>query len=139
MKSFEYQVVPAPKKGEKSKGAKTPADRFALALTTLMNKMGVLGWEYIRSDILPCEERVGLTGSKSVYQNMLVFRRELHAEAVEMLEPTVLKKIENKDAPSDRLEPKISAIPAELFAETEADEPEDVGADPKHAAKAPVD
>lgn len=138
MKSFEYQVVPAPKKGEKSKGAKTSADRFAVALTAVMNKMGALGWEYIRSDTLPCEERVGLTGSKSVYQNMLVFRREFHAEAVEMLESTALRKTAIKDAPAARLEHKISPIPAELFADSEADEPEDIEVDPKPANAATV-
>ncbi len=133
MKSFEYQVIPAPKKGEKTKGAKTPADRFAVALTVLMNKMGALGWEYIRADTLPCEERVGLTGSKSVYQNMLVFRRELRAEAVDMLEPVAPKIGAVKEVPALRREPKISAIPAELFADTEADEPEDIEAEAKTA------
>jgi hypothetical protein len=137
MKSFEYKVVPAPKKGEKSNGAKTPADRFAVALTTLMNKMGALGWEYIRADTLPCEERVGLTGTKSVYQHMLVFRREFHAEAVEMLEPIGLKNTAIDDASAARPEPKISAIPAELFADSEPDEPEDVEVEPK-SARAPA-
>ncbi len=40
MQYFEYQVIPAPKKGEKAKGAKTTPDRFAVALTNLMNRMG---------------------------------------------------------------------------------------------------
>lgn len=133
MRSFEYQVIPAPKKGEKTKAAKTPADRFAVALTVLMNKMGVAGWEYIRADTLPCEERVGLTGTKSVYQNMLVFRRELRADAVEMLEPATLKKTPIKDGPPLRREPKVSPIPAELFEDTEADEPEDVDVQAKPA------
>jgi hypothetical protein len=133
MKCFEYQVVPAPKKGEKAKGAKTPADRFAVALTVLMNKMGVAGWEYIRADTLPCDERVGLTGSKTVYQHMLVFRRELHAEAVEMLEPSAPKKATAQNAPPILLEPKLSPIPAELFSDSEPDEPEDLKAQPKQA------
>jgi hypothetical protein len=127
MPHYEYQVVPAPKKGEKTKGAKTTAERFAVSLTTLMNKMGSAGWEYIRADTLPCEERVGLTGSKTAFQNMLVFRRELHAEAVEMLEPaTPIKTI-----PPLRREPKISPIPAELFAEPEPDDVEDLEDLPK--------
>jgi hypothetical protein len=75
MQRFEYKVVPAPKKGEKAKGAKTTADRFAVALTNVMNTLGAEGWDYVRADTLPCDERVGLTGTKSVFQNMLVFRR----------------------------------------------------------------
>lgn len=75
MQRYEYQVVPAPRRGEKSRGVKATEDRFALALTGLMNRMGAEGWDYVRADTLPCDERVGLTGSKTTFQNMLVFRR----------------------------------------------------------------
>ncbi len=77
MSCYEYRVVPAPRRGEKARGVKTTEERFALALTQMMNKLGREGWEYQRSDTLPVEERVGLTGSKTTYQNMLVFRRSL--------------------------------------------------------------
>jgi hypothetical protein len=77
MQAYEYQVIPAPRRGEKAKGARTTEERFALALTTLMNRLGAEGWEYVRADVLPCDERVGLTGSKTTFQNMLVFRRAL--------------------------------------------------------------
>jgi hypothetical protein len=46
-------------------------------LTNLMNEMGRDGWDYVRADTLPVDERVGLTGTKTTYQNMLVFRRPL--------------------------------------------------------------
>ena len=75
MQRFEFKVIPAPKRGEKARGVKTTEDRFALALTTLMNQLGAEGWDYVRADALPCEERVGLTGTKTTFQNMLVFRR----------------------------------------------------------------
>lgn len=81
MQRYEYKVVPAPRRGEKARGVKTTEDRFALALSGLMNRFGAEGWDYVRADALPCEERVGLTGTKTVYQNMLVFRRALAAEA----------------------------------------------------------
>jgi hypothetical protein len=77
MTQFEYKVVPAPMRGEKARGAKTTPDRFALALTTLMNDLGRDGWEYVRADTLPCEERVGFTGKQTTFQNMLVFKREI--------------------------------------------------------------
>lgn len=82
MAAFEYKVVPAPRQGEKARGVKTTADRFALTLTTLMNALGRDGWEYLRADTLPCEERVGFTGKQTAFQNMLVFRRALAAPAV---------------------------------------------------------
>lgn len=108
MKCFEYQVIPAPKKGEKAKWAKTTSERFGVALTNLMNRMGAEGWEYIRADTLPCEERVGLTGSKTAFQNMLVFRRDMLVEAVEMLESATRQKT----VPPLRREPTLSPLSA---------------------------
>ena len=88
MQRYEYRVVPAPRKGEKARGLKTVEERFAYALTAMMNKMGVEGWEYQRADALPCDERVGLTGTKTVFQNMLVFRRPAAEVACELVETT---------------------------------------------------
>ena len=66
--------------GEKARGVRTTEERFALALTHVMNDLGAEGWDYVRADALPCDERVGLTGSKTTFQNMLVFRRILEAD-----------------------------------------------------------
>ncbi len=73
--TFEYKIVPAPTRGLKSKGVKTAEDRFANALQTAINEWAADGWEYQRADTLPCEQREGLMGKTTVYQNMLVFRR----------------------------------------------------------------
>ncbi|WP_222611780.1 DUF4177 domain-containing protein [Shimia ponticola] len=72
---YEYKVVPAPVKGARARGVKGPRARFANALQTLMNDLGAEGWEYLRADTLPAEERQGLTSKVTVFQNMLVFRR----------------------------------------------------------------
>lgn len=90
MNRFEYKVIPAPKKGEKQRGLKTTVDRFAYTLTQVMNDLGRDGWEYIRADALPCDERVGLTGTKTTYQNMLVFRRVLTEDAALAAKPGAL-------------------------------------------------
>ena len=90
MQRFEYKVIPAPKRGEKARGVKTTEERFAYALTLLMNELGAEGWDYVRADALPCEERVGLTGTKTTFQNVLVFRR-------------VIGKAETEAAPASRL------------------------------------
>ena len=79
---YEYRVVPAPRRGEKARGVKTTEDRFAYALTTLMNEMAGAGWDYQRAESLPVDERAGLTGTKTTFQNMLVFRRSLSGSAV---------------------------------------------------------
>ena len=75
MQRFEYKVIPAPRRGEKGKGVKSVEDRFAYAMAHVMNDLGREGWEYLRADTLPCDERVGLTGTKTTYQSVLVFRR----------------------------------------------------------------
>lgn len=75
MPIYEFKVVPAPDKGEKAKGAKGTRERFAATLEALMNTLGREGWDYVRADVLPCEERSGLTGSTTTYHNLLVFRR----------------------------------------------------------------
>ncbi len=80
MTTYEYKVVPAPKRGLKAKGIKGNDARFANALQTVMNEYGADGWEYQRTDTLPAEERQGLTGRTTVFQNMLVFRRAIPAE-----------------------------------------------------------
>lgn len=103
MTRYEYKVVPAPTKGAKIKGVKTAEDRFAHALMDLMNDLGKKGWEYLRADTLPTNERAGLVGRTTKYQNMLVFRR-LHGQSasLDMLEA------------SAREEPALTAEPASL-------------------------
>lgn len=80
MQAFEYKVIPAPNKGKKAKGVKTPEDRFANGVETILNEMAAEGWEFQRAEMLPSEERAGLTGSKTNWRNLLVFRRALIAE-----------------------------------------------------------
>ena len=77
MAGYEYSVVPAPTKGVKAKGVKTPEERFAYALQTVMNEKGAEGWEYQRTDTLPAIERSGLTGSTTNWRHVLVFRRAI--------------------------------------------------------------
>ena len=77
MTSYEYQVIPAPRKGKKARGVKGSEARFALAIQDVLNQASEDGWEYLRTDTLPSEERSGLTGRATVYQNMLVFRRAI--------------------------------------------------------------
>ena len=83
MTRYEYKVVPAPSRGTKAKGVRSPEGRFAVTVETVLNEMGAQGWEYQRAELLPSEERSGLTGSTTNWRNVLVFRRALSAEAAE--------------------------------------------------------
>lgn len=75
MQMHEYLALPAPRRGQKVKGLKTPAERYAHELTTLLNDLATEGWEYWRSECLPSEERKGLTGTTVVQNHLLIFRR----------------------------------------------------------------
>ncbi|UWQ21064.1 DUF4177 domain-containing protein [Jannaschia sp. W003] len=75
LQTFEYRVVPAPRKGERARGVRSGEARFALAMTRLFNRMGREGWEFVRADTLPAEERVGLLAKELRYHTLLVFRR----------------------------------------------------------------
>ena len=79
MQYFEYKAIPAPTQGTKAKGVKSTEDRFALTITDTLNEMAVDGWDFVRAETLPCTERKGLTGSQTVYQNVLIFRRRAEA------------------------------------------------------------
>ncbi len=111
MQRFEFKVIPAPKRGEKARGVKTTEDRFALALTGLMNELGAEGWDYVRADALPCEERVGFTSTKTTYVNVLVFRR-LVVEDSEPVPAARLNRREEPEAAPPRLGPAEAPIPA---------------------------
>lgn len=76
MAEYEYKVVPAPAKGRKAPGVKGAEARFAHGLEAVMNEMASEGWEYMRADVLPSEERQGLASTQTVYRSVLVFRRE---------------------------------------------------------------
>lgn len=75
---YEYKVLPAPSKGRKARGLKGPQARFANAVEQEINALATEGWEYQRTDILPSEERQGLTSTKTVYRSLMVFRRDAH-------------------------------------------------------------
>lgn len=83
MHRYEYKVVPAPAKGTKAKGVKTPEGRFALTIEQLLNQMGSDGWEFQRAELLPSDERSGLTGSVQNWRNVLVFRRAVGTDATD--------------------------------------------------------
>lgn len=111
MQRFEYKVIPAPKRGEKARGVKTTEDRFALALTLLMNDLGAEGWDYVRADALPCEERSGFTGTKTTFQNMLVFRRVIGSDAAEDRPMARLLLQDAAAPPAPRLGPAGGPVP----------------------------
>ena len=111
MRKFEYKAVPAPVTGTKAKGVKTTEDRFALSMSDTLNEMAQDGWEYVRAETLPCEERKGLTGRETRYQNVLIFKRfqseplPLEGETVRIVSRPSPQIVEQPEAPSTDFDP----------------------------------
>jgi predicted component of type VI protein secretion system len=119
MSSYEYNVIPAPARAEKAKGARTGIDRFAATLSDVLNDMARDGWEYVRAETLPAEERSGLTSRSTVYHNVLIFRRALASDVgaaprIESrpAEPPAAPRIETDHA-APRIEANLAAPSAE--------------------------
>lgn len=138
MPTFEYQVVPAPRKGKSARKIRGPEAKFANTISVLMNEMAAEGWEYQRAETLPCEERKGLTGKTTKYHSMLVFRREIAVEeavvetpvVAAVAEPVVKEVVAAKEAaPKKRPEPVLSRTdgpaPEGFMGGDSADKPDD--------------
>ena len=110
MRKFEYKAVPAPTQGTKARGIKATEDRFALSLTDALNDMAAEGWEYVRAETLPCDERKGLTGSQKTYQNVLIFRR-LTVAPVDLPEPS--RPTSRPIEPTEPAAPRVVSRPPE--------------------------
>ncbi|MBY6058351.1 DUF4177 domain-containing protein [Leisingera daeponensis] len=109
MQAFEYKVVPAPAKGTKAKGVKTPEARFANSIEILLNEMAADGWEFQRAELLPSEERSGMMGSATNWRNVMVFRRPLAAKQAAQLpesgrkEPAAPSAVRHNETKTPRL------------------------------------
>lgn len=108
MQRYEYKVIASPRRGVKAKGAKTNRDRFANALSELMNAQARDGWEYQRAESLPSDEKPGLLkAAVEVYQSVLVFRREIVSASATAQTMVALRPLESER----RVEPLQRAEP----------------------------
>lgn len=94
MTSYEYRVVPAPDRAAKSR--KKGADPFAETLSVALNAESKDGWEFQRAETLPVREKTGLTGTRSAFRTLLIFRR---ATGIDDTQTTgeALKLLENRE------------------------------------------
>lgn len=96
MMQYDYKVIPAPRKGRKARGVKGVEERFSHTLQEVMNDLSAQGWEFLRSETLPSEERSGLTSSTTVFRTVLVFRRE-QAGDISDFAPELLEDHSDRD------------------------------------------
>lgn len=93
MAQFEYKVVPAPSKSLKNTGEASSEARFAATVAQSLNGEARQGWEFVRAETLPQDERSGLTGTVRVFRTVLIYRRPVQIneaqatrEALKLLE-----------------------------------------------------
>ena len=112
MPLYEYKVIPAPRKGERARGVRSAEARLARTLQAVMNEQADEGWEYQRSDTMPCEQRKGMVGRTMVDQTMLIFRRtvEVEAELGDMTESEADQPQPDGEGSHDRPEPRIEPL-----------------------------
>jgi hypothetical protein len=123
MPKYQYKVVPAPAKGTKAKGVKTVEGRFALSVEGTLNKMAAEGWEYLRAELLPSDERSGLTGSTTNWRNVLVFRRTADDD-IEELRPRLVHMPVAE--PEVQVDPPLTAGAGQMLKDNGVEETSDV-------------
>lgn len=75
---YEYKCVGAPEEPKRQRGVRGWSDRAALAMQECISAEAVDGWEYLRMDTLPVEEKDGFfSRARRVQRAVLVFRRRL--------------------------------------------------------------
>ncbi|MEM7733521.1 MAG: DUF4177 domain-containing protein [Pseudomonadota bacterium] len=103
---YEYKVVPTPAPPRKTPGVKGAEAKFAYGLEAAMNTYAADGWEYLRADILPSEERRGFRSTQTVYRTVLVFRRAIAAPISTGADDSAAQP-----APQPQPEPQIERAP----------------------------
>jgi hypothetical protein len=74
MRRYEYKVVPVPGRCA-AKGAEKGVDPAAFTVETMLNDLGLLGWEYLRTDRMTLQKG-GILGRSEVEREFLIFRRQ---------------------------------------------------------------
>ena len=133
MDQFEYKVIPAPRRSVRVKGAKGFDGKFAATLEKAINELAADGWQYLRAESLPADERHGITMRKTEsYQNVLVFCRP--ADATENAKPaTALLEDQSDDEAVDDAE---EGLVDEDNGEESSDTQDDAGDNPVKDKKA---
>jgi hypothetical protein len=90
--TVEYKCVGAPERPKRKRGQKTRSDRVAGAMQEIIEAEAKDGWEYLRTDLVPVEEKSGLFGRpREVHRAVMVFHRG-HGQVQPVLLPALAPK-----------------------------------------------
>lgn len=83
--TYQYKIIGAPERGLKKRGARSGSERIAAAMQEIIAEYALDGWEYMRTDMVPCVESGGLfSRSREVQRAVMVFRRDMRAQAQQL-------------------------------------------------------
>jgi hypothetical protein len=76
MPDFEFKTVAAPRRVKKVKGVKGRNESLAAMVEAIIHDESAGGWDYVRTDIFPIEEKPSWFSSHAeVHKGVMVFRR----------------------------------------------------------------
>lgn len=82
MTGYNYKTVAAPRRLKKVKGVKGQDELLAHSVEELIAVEAAQGWEYLRADTFPVEERGGMFSKPAVTERaVLVFRKPVAVQS----------------------------------------------------------
>lgn len=80
--AYEYKTVAGPDKGKRKARGRKVGERVAEAMEDIIREETAAGWDYLRTDVVPVEERASFfSRRRTIHCPVLVFRRQLGARA----------------------------------------------------------
>ena len=120
MTGYSYKTVAAPRRLKKVKGVKGQDALLAHSVEELIAVEAAQGWEYLRADTFPVEEKGGMFSKAVVTERaVLVFRKAL---AVQHVQPVAAQPVA-APAPATQPAPQPAA-PQPAPAQQQRTEPE---------------
>ncbi|SEA29932.1 hypothetical protein [Rubrimonas cliftonensis] len=113
MSEWIYACAPAPRRPKRQRGHKTPCDALAAAMEAAITERAALGWEYVRTDLVPMESRASLFGGLvETHQGVMVFRKRAAAAPAARLPAAPAAPGPRESGPLDPVAPEIPRLGA---------------------------
>lgn len=108
---YEYKSVGAPERLRHQPREGSASDALAKAVSEILRREAVEGWEYFGSELLPVSERRGLFGrTEDRHRTILVFRR---AKLKTIAQPAPRKTASSLFSRAKPAAPTLRALPEE--------------------------
>ncbi|MCY4207315.1 MAG: hypothetical protein OXD29_05105 [Roseovarius sp.] len=136
MSRFEYKIIPASVNRGKAKLLKGGAEKVAVKLESEINKLGLNGWEYYRTETYPIQKSRWFSPPKIDHISILVFRREIkRAETMPFSTPETKETHLAREHQSSRAQDALPSTQAAAGDAVQSSEPDIQNDDEKGIAE----